>query len=395
MPYVVQNAPFESVHDTGVADDVGIFSVQIIESDTGNVVYGPSTANVEETPALSGVYTVQLVAPAAIGLYSVIGSTDGSFAPTTVSVDDLVVVSADATPIPPIEPPAPGAGPPLGPNVPWISGQDVANCCNVAVGTDLSVFDEVIWASSELLYELSGRQFSGLGQQTVRPCADGCGCWAWLTWPASPGVPQFPYGLTWGWWGNSGWGWGYEGCNDVCGCGSLSRAWLPGFPVNAIIQVLIDGAVIGPAEYRLDNWRFLTRLADPVTQEEQFWPRCQRLDLALTEPGTWGVTYTFGQSPPTLGVMAAAQLACELYKVCAGQQCALPVGTTRIDRQGITVERPPFLSWALQSGRWATGLTLVDAFLSAYNPAAHRRPPSVWSPDLPQFAERLGPGSGH
>ena len=36
----------------------------------------------------------------------------------------------------------------------------------------------------------------------------------------------------------------------------------------------------------------------------------------------------------------AAQLACEIYKACVGQDCALPSGITRIARQGIVIEKP-------------------------------------------------------
>jgi hypothetical protein len=280
--------------------------------------------------------------------------------------------------------------PTVGPCTAWTTVEDVAACCGAAVGTNAGLYAQAVTAASQLLFELSGRQFAGLCTETVRPCADGCGCWQWITWPASPGVPQFPYGLGWGLWGTAGWGWGYQGCDDVCGCAPLSRASLPGFPVDSITEVKIDGVVIDPSEYRLDEWRFLTRLA-AADGEPQFWPSCQRLDLPDTEQGTWAVTYDFGQSPPVLGVLAANKLACELFKLCDTGECSIPLqGLTQINRQGIEIRRAPFVSWAMQKGVWMTGLMEVDAFLSAYNPGGHRRPPSVWSPDLPQFAERLG-----
>lgn len=283
-----------------------------------------------------------------------------------------------------------------GPCQPWCSVEDVAACCDAAVGTNTSVYEAAADAASYLLWSLSGSQFNGICEQTVRPCVESCGCWSWIVSPASPGVPQLPFGYTWGWWGlGVGWGWGYEGCSEVCGCGSISRALLPGYPVQAVSEVIIDGSVINPDSYRLDGWRWLTRLADPAAPDvEVFWPACQRLDLPLTEAGTWGVTYTFGTPPPELGVQAAAQLACDIYKSCSAGECKIPPGTTRVTRQGIQVELAPFRAWAQVNGQWATGLPLVDMFLSAANPAGMTRPATVWSPDMPEFAQRLGTGSG-
>ncbi len=282
--------------------------------------------------------------------------------------------------------------PAAGPCVAWVDVDQVAACCTTDVGSDTSVLEDAALAASSLLFELSGRQWSGGCSQTVRPCADGCGCWGWLTSPASPGVPQIP-AYSWGGWGGLGWGWGLDNGNDTCGCGCLSRALLSGYPVTAIDSVVIGPDTLDPSEYRLDSWRWLTRMAD-ADGNAQFWPSCQRLDLPLGEPGTWGVTYQFGVAPPILGEMAAAHLACELFKACGGQDCTLPVGATVVTRQGITIERAPFLSWALSSGQWNTGIATVDAFLSAYNPAGLRRAPTVWSPDLPAYGTRLGSGSG-
>lgn len=286
--------------------------------------------------------------------------------------------------------------PTAGPCVAWVDVDQVAACCSVDVGSDTSVLEDAALAASSLLFELSGRQWNGVCSQTVRPCADSCGCWGWLTSPASPGVPQVPV-FSWGGWGVFGWGWGWGfgegGDGATCGCGALSRALLPGYPVVSITEVQINGVVLSADEYRLDGWRWLTRMAD-ADGNEQFWPACQRMDVPLGEDGTWGVTYDFGVAPPILGEMAAAQLACQIYKACDGQECLLPVGTTQVTRQGISIQRAPFLSWGRIQGQWATGLNLVDAFLSAYNPAGLKRPPDVWSPDLPAYGVRLGSGSG-
>lgn len=285
------------------------------------------------------------------------------------------------------------AGPTLGPCESWVTAEEVAACCGVDVGTDTSVLDAAAVEASMALFELSGRQFPGACSQTTRPCSDGCGCWDWLFWPSRP--PQIPVGTAWGWgdWGAAGWGWGWDGCSDTCGCGSLSRVLLPGYPVYEIVEVVIDGEVIDPDGYRLDNFEYLTRLAD-ADGRSRFWPACQVLDRDEGE-GVFTVEYLFGQTPPTLGVLAAAQLACEIYRLCTDGigACALPSGVTRITRQGVQIERSPFVSWAFTEGKWGTGIAAVDLFLQTYNPAGLRRRSAVWTPDLPGYGLVLQPGA--
>ena len=95
-----------------------------------------------------------------------------------------------------------------------------------------------------------------------------------------------------------------------------------------------------------------------------------------------------------LGTLAASQLGCEIYKACgagaATGECALPPGTTRVTRQGIVVDKIAFSSWAYSGGAWRTGMAMVDAFLSAYNPAGLQRRPVFWSPGKNQYAQTFG-----
>lgn len=268
----------------------------------------------------------------------------------------------------------------------WTDPQSIAEC-GVEIGSDTSILEDCAAAASEMLYQLSGRQYSGrCGPVTVRPCADGCGCWPSLFPGLSPGAPQFPVG-SWGWWGPglAGWGWG----NSDCGCGCLSRALLPGYPVTSITEVKIDGVVLDEDEYRLDEWRWLTRMAD-VDGNAQYWPACQRLDLPDTEEGTWSASYVHGVTPPVIGQKAAAQLGAEIYKACMGGDCALPAGTVQVTRTGITTQKAPFIAFGRIRGNWATGLPLVDAFLSAFCRSGFTRRPLAWSPGTPKFAKHVG-----
>lgn len=286
--------------------------------------------------------------------------------------------------------------PVLGPCAAWVTAAEVAACCSLEVdSSNQEILDQVAIEASQMLYELSGQRFSGsCDPVTERPFTNaGCGCFNNLLWPMSAGAPQVQ--ISWGLWGTGSWGWGYEGCTEPYSCGALSRAKLAGYPVTSIVEVKIGADVVDPSGYRLDEYMWLTRMADPTTLEPRYWPACQRLDLEDGEEGTWTVTYTYGYDPPLLGVQAAAQLACQLYLACSGSDggggvCLLPAGVTQIDRQGISIKRSPFLSWAQQKGIWGTGLSVVDAFLSTYNPAALQRPSTVWSPDVAPASKTLG-----
>ncbi len=84
------------------------------------------------------------------------------------------------------------------------------------------------------------------------------------------------------------------------------------------------------------------------------------------------------------------QLACEMFASLTGGDCKLPTGTVQRVRQGVTTQMTPFLAWGKKDGQWATGLPLVDLFLSTWNPAGLRRRPTVWSPGGPSYARIVG-----
>jgi hypothetical protein len=275
-----------------------------------------------------------------------------------------------------------------GPCAPWITGLDVADCCTVECD-DPSDFDSAAGLASDLLFELSGRRFAGECSTIVRPCVPTCGC-PWQILSRGHIVWNPNYDDWWfGWW-----------CDDTtCGCTPLSRVLLSGYPVQEVTEVLIDGVLVDPATYRLDNHRWLTRVRDPADLDTVLvWPGCQNLDMENTEVGTFSVEYNFGEAPPAIGQAAAAELACELFKACNGSACQLPKGVVRVARQGVTLEKTPFVSWGYVTGKrgnlqkgWSTGLALVDAFLNAYNPGGLVRQPVFWSPATKgRFAQSYG-----
>lgn len=279
--------------------------------------------------------------------------------------------------------------PGFGPCTPWITGEDVAAVCDVLdTSGDPAAYDDVALEASQILWAASGRQFSGIcGPVTDRPCVPNCGCWPLGTYD----------GFTWnmgGFWISGGgggiaavqgWVGGGGGCYTNACCGFLSRVKLAGYPVVQIDEVLIDGVIIDPANYRLDQWKFLTYL-DDASGNPQRWPACQNLAAPETEVGTFAVTYTHGIAPPLIGLDAALELACHLAR--ADADCGLPAGTTQYTRQGVQVELAPRIKGELPPGYAA--LPLVQAFLSTVNPNGLNRRSAFWSPDVTQYAQRVG-----
>jgi hypothetical protein len=355
---------------------VGTIGVRLITPD-GTVVVARTTANIIELVPIDATarYRYAGTYPTDPGTYLLVWD-DGSD-----ELSDSEVVLVAYTPQSVLNPPSSDTGPQPGPCTEWVTAEDVAECCG-ADSSDATAYETFATTAAMVLWELSGRVFSGECFQTVRPCRQQCGCWAWGDGGDLGGALAFYWAPWAGWWGNE--------CGDRCGCGRLSRVKLPGFPVRAITEVLIDGEVVPDDEYRLDGYRWLTRMADPGPPvRARYWPSCQNLALDADQPGTFEVTYIFGQDPPQAGVDAAAQLACQLARACgaADGECVLPAGVTRVTRAGVQYERGVLASF-LEQGK--TGLVSVDAFLAAYNRGNRGRRPGVWSPDVQQYAKRLG-----
>lgn len=339
----------------------------------------------------TGIYQCDLGVPVDAGQYHYEAyglNSDGDRICTLVGEFYVSPSSVDVPDAPP--------GPLLGPCRTWIEGEDLVALCNADAETDAQMLDAAAVESSMLMYELSGRQFSGLCERTVRPCGTSCDGW-----PFNWGAGIYP------WWGfggfGAGWGWygtplglgGNQG-GPLCGCQPLSRVKLAGYPVREILTVTINGDVLpatddnGNPNYRLDGWQHLTRMADPSTDPAttRRWPGCQDLAVADDEQGAFAVTYRYGVDPPPLGIEAARQFACQLFAALSGGDCKLPANVTKIVRQGLSQERITPLASMLRQG--GTGLLAVDAFISAYNPSGLRRRPMIYSPDIQQYAPRLG-----
>lgn len=260
---------------------------------------------------------------------------------------------------------------------PWIDAADVAACCGVALSTENEgAYEEAAELGTLVAWKASGHRFGGIcGPVTVRPCGDECGCWTGVQWLSYPDGTARPL------WTGTEWNWNTK---RFCGCSCLPKVRLSGY-VQAIDEVKIDGVIIDPDSYRVDRRRWLVRT------NGQHWPSCQDDSLEDDQPGTFSVSYTYGQEPDELGRSAAAALGCEFFAACSedDMECKLPQGAVRIVRQGVTIDRLQPLASMLQKGE--TGILAWDAFISEYGGAkAKAMRATFYAPGGSRAAPRFG-----
>lgn len=248
-----------------------------------------------------------------------------------------------------------------------VSGGIPDPCLTDGTPTPQALIDGSILAASQMLWSLTGRQF-GCCTVAIRPCRacqSEC-CIPEGGWGADSGFPWFPMHQEDGSWINVS-----CGCQDQCSCVNLSEILLP-TPVCSVDEVVIDGVVVDPLTYRVDDFKKLVRLGSDA------WPRCNDLTKDVTEEGTWQVVVTYGRPVPELVKLAAAEFACELIKSCTNRPCKLPRNVTAVTRQGIT---EVFADPNSFFGNGYTGLYLTDMAIRTYNPKQLQRRPAVYSPD--------------
>lgn len=255
---------------------------------------------------------------------------------------------------------------------PWAGLDDLCDECSAYVQTapdDLLRFLDV---ASELLYEMTGRQFPGACTSTIRPCAQSVYDSLPPSFIITPGYDYINYPRLWS---------GYCNCNRgrQCGCIRISELNLGPQPILDINNVKVDGVVLSPSLYEVHDNHWLVRLPDP-DDSRPGWPCCQYVDLPDTADNTFSITLTRGFQIPSPGVLAAASLACQLFLACnpGTGNCRLPSNVTSAVRQGFTYTTSDLL--ALFNSR-RTGISEVDLFLSVYAPKGEGWG-GVLSPDL-------------
>jgi hypothetical protein len=252
--------------------------------------------------------------------------------------------------------PSGGTGGGAGPCEPW-----PVECPDFPDGASAELIESATMAATEALWIRTKRRF-GFCAMTLRPCRREC-------FPAWPWIPSRGWynvgGYTWPWpapalvggkWINIACG----SCGDSCSCSRVSEVQLP-YPVANVTQVKIDGVVLDPSAYRVDDWRLLVRL------DGEDWPRCNDLNLDDNQVGTWSVTAAYGQEVPHLGQLAAGELASEVARACVNAKgCRLPASTVQsVTRQGVTKVFFDANS-AFKGGM--IGLKWSDLFIKTFNP---------------------------
>lgn len=154
-------------------------------------------------------------------------------------------------------------------------------------------------------------------------------------------------------------------CAAGCGCSHAPSVRLHA-PVGRIDEVKIDGAVLDPSTYHVEDGNRLVRL------DGKRWPACAGQNFT--------VTYLNGHEVDELGEYVGGLLAQEYLNAMTSKgKCRLPANVTTVTRQGISMD--------LSTGMFpdgTTGIKEVDTYLMQWNPYGLRTRPEVYSPDLPR-----------
>lgn len=228
--------------------------------------------------------------------------------------------------------------------------------------------------STLMLWALTGRRF-GQCEIVVQPCMER------RRWPLYETFPVPSYGGG----GAGGYGgffpyildgsWFNGGCGGGCRCRARCEVALDG-PTNtaSIVEVTVNGVVVDPAAYQIQNGYLLVRT------DGQCWPGC--IDYSKQDPAAFTVTYLRGEELPAGLQIAAGILAGEFAMSCAGDDnCRLPARLTSLTRQGVSVQVATINSY-LDLGM--TEIPEVDAIVVALNPYRQTERSRVYSLDRPR-----------
>ncbi len=235
-------------------------------------------------------------------------------------------------------------------SAPWATAADLPQTAQTP--NPPSTWAQVLLASSELLYLLSGSQWRGQGQSRVQVLPADHGESAVL--PGWVPLPVYP---------DPGWGaWAWRGRQLPV------VVKLPSSPVVSVDTVTVGGTALASSAYRCDPAGLLERT------DGNAWP----LDGSLL------VTFTHGIAPPQGGKDACVSLAVELAKLAGGGGGSSRLANvfTSVVREGTTITPVSGVSLRDALTGSLTGLPEVDVWLTAVNPTKARRRPSAWSPDF-------------
>lgn len=175
-----------------------------------------------------------------------------------------------------------------------------------------------------------------------------------------------------------------------CECGNTTAVRLSNGPVHAdSVVVEVDGVTVPTDEYAIARNRWLIGMAPSSTAVRRWWPCCQDIGLPLGEVGTWGVSYDFGNLPPSGSVIPTIMLARDYANACGTggscSACSIPDEVISLVRQGVSMTLPD--PRALATDGW-TGVGITDAWLASLRYGASRRRATATRPGMRQ-AQRV------
>lgn len=214
--------------------------------------------------------------------------------------------------------------------------------CPIARGADEDdpLIMDAIMDASLVVYYLTGRQFNGTTQTAVRPYCECRDC--------------APRRLTMGLW-----------------------------PVTGIIEVRENGEDKNPADYHIDEYRYIAK------NNGEAFPRCSNWYAenngaydTENDGYVFEVTVEHGLPAPPLVRRATTALACQLYSWSYDsgcEDCDLPTRVTQVSRQGVSFTVEDF-SELLSRG--STGVYALDLAIKVLNPSRLQSPTWVWTPEI-------------
>lgn len=340
----------------GPAVDVTAQTITITRISDATVVVGPTAVGI--THIALGLYSYEWAVSSSevIGDYAVIwNATDAAM--QSVQTSEVVTVAARGTV---------ASGP-----CNWSLDID-ETCCPSWATLPVAQQTRAITYATKIMWAATGRRY-GLCENVIRPCGldrrcGSCGSWNWY------GGWMRPYILD-GLWRNCG-------CECACDCKPRCQIKLPS-PVAQVTEVLVDGIIVADTLWRVDDNQWLVRT------DGNCWPECQNYNVDVPAVGTIQVTYDRGDPIPQDVLDAAATLACEFAKACAGLPCRLPNRMTSLTRQGVSVS---FVDIDRLLARGLTGIVEVDQVIIANNPFGQKSRPFFYSYDTAVRARTVTQG---
>lgn len=189
--------------------------------------------------------------------------------------------------------PCPGVGPcgswPLDLSCCLVSGGFPDPCLGDGTPVPTEITDQMKLAASQFMWAVTGRQF-GCCTVTIRPCRKKCDDSCCI--PSNMGFPWTPAHLADGSWTNIA-----CGCQDGCSCSNLCSIDLPS-PVCSVDAVFIDGVLVDPSIYRVDDFKKLVHLGlcECLTNSKYVYGPAMGLNTA--NGGTFTITFTEGTTSP-------------------------------------------------------------------------------------------------